>query len=871
MKLLSLAALAVLSQGILGPTAFAVTNSWNTGSGKWEIASNWTMGLPSQANSTLIGVTPAVGPATITIDSTTLLSNAINSSLTIFDLTIQGSSMGNRSLFINGNIISAPLLIDSSLTIHAHGSLLASNAYFNVGQPGLFIDGAMTALSTRIGTNLANANTAIGYQGNGSVTLADCLWYTGPMTIGSNENSNGTLTMNGQSQISLQNSLYLGLGSNSTGTIWANVEDAIQYDAPSNSFPFPTVIVGGYGSGQMTLSNRANWSAPPFSYIGANPGGQGTLSIAGGSVQGTGGSDGSTFYFGLDGGTGTVWVTGNANWINEIGSIILGINGGVGQMVQSNGLVQTTFMQVGNDGAGTGTLTVNGGTLNVGSCFVGEDSFSTGTVWVTGGQLLVTNMDVICPVSVSNGTFHALSLVIQGADAIGTPTRAALYLAGGTNILDQLTVAPSEVGQLWMSGGQLITTAGVSQVGSRGQGQLTISNGFWLGSALSVGVNANGTITFAGGSAIFTDVFDVGVFDALTNGFTGNLDLLLPDPSNTGTGTVWLTGTQLTTTNSPTYIGGRGIGHMTMSGGAWLAGEVDVGEFLYSQGTLTMQGGLLIVTNTPALVAVGGSGGGHMSASGGSVITESLTVGATNNSLGEITMSAGGLVTVLSNLTVGDCTLDGFAVIEMNGGTLYVTNAAHNAVLEIRNGLFELDSGTLVVDKLVATNPCSAIFDHIGGTLSVGTLILDPNGDLDGDGLPNGWEQAHGLDPLSSVGNNGADGDPDGDGYSNLQEYLAGSDPQNPLSTPLNPTPFSFTSIVRTGNNIVLTWNTVGGTTNQVQVSPGGVGASYSTNTFTNLGPQMFITGSGAVITNFTDTNGATNRPARYYRIRLVP
>ena len=33
----------------------------------------------------------------------------------------------------------------------------------------------------------------------------------------------------------------------------------------------------------------------------------------------------------------------------------------------------------------------------------------------------------------------------------------------------------------------------------------------------------------------------------------------------------------------------------------------------------------------------------------------------------------------------------------------------------------------------------------------------------------------------------------------------------------------------------------------------------------------MLITGSGNVVTNFTDTNGATNKPARYYRIRLVP
>ena len=40
---------------------------------------------------------------------------------------------------------------------------------------------------------------------------------------------------------------------------------------------------------------------------------------------------------------------------------------------------------------------------------------------------------------------------------------------------------------------------------------------------------------------------------------------------------------------------------------------------------------------------------------------------------------------------------------------------------------------------------------------------------------------------------------------------------------------------------------------------------------FINLGAQMFIGGSGVVMTNYLDVSGATNKPARYYRVRLVP
>ena len=46
--------------------------------------------------------------------------------------------------------------------------------------------------------------------------------------------------------------------------------------------------------------------------------------------------------------------------------------------------------------------------------------------------------------------------------------------------------------------------------------------------------------------------------------------------------------------------------------------------------------------------------------------------------------------------------------------------------------------------------------------------------DSDNDGLPDGWEWQYGLDPLSSLGDNGSTGDPDSDGLTNLNEYLFG-------------------------------------------------------------------------------------------------
>ena len=158
------------------------------------------------------------------------------------------------------------------------------------------------------------------------------------------------------------------------------------------------------------------------------------------------------------------------------------------------------------------------------------------------------------------------------------------------------------------------------------------------------------------------------------------------------------------------------------------------------------------------------------------------------------------------------------------------------------------------------TNACG-LFIRGGGTLNVTSLVLDPSLDADGDGIPNSWEQSHGLDPLNAAD---ASSDNDGDGLSSLREYQLGTDPVNASS------PYRITAIAREGNDIRVTWATVGGSTNVVQVSAGTTGGSY-TNNFSDLSPQLNILGSTVTSTNYLDLNGALNSPSRYYRIRLLP
>ena len=109
-----------------------------------------------------------------------------------------------------------------------------------------------------------------------------------------------------------------------------------------------------------------------------------------------------------------------------------------------------------------------------------------------------------------------------------------------------------------------------------------------------------------------------------------------------------------------------------------------------------------------------------------------------------------------------------------------------------------------------------------------------------------------------------ANADPDGDGQNNLAEFLAGTNPTNSASG------LEITAVTVQGSDVLVSWTTAGGYTNVVQAATGLPDGSYATN-FLDLSPLIIITGSGDAATNYLDSGGATNAPARYYRIRVQP
>ena len=91
---------------------------------------------------------------------------------------------------------------------------------------------------------------------------------------------------------------------------------------------------------------------------------------------------------------------------------------------------------------------------------------------------------------------------------------------------------------------------------------------------------------------------------------------------------------------------------------------------------------------------------------------------------------------------------------------------------------------------------------------------------------------------------------------SNLKEYLAGTDPTDGTSV------FSILGVDRQGIDLRITWATTPGKSYALQAAD---------DLLSGFDDIFAVTNTTGSVTNYLNIGGATNNPAHFYRVRLVP
>ncbi len=266
---------------------------------------------------------------------------------------------------------------------------------------------------------------------------------------------------------------------------------------------------------------------------------------------------------------------------------------------------------------------------------------------------------------------------------------------------------------------------------------------------------------------------------------------------------------------------------MTGSGSVWSNRYyLHVGDSGAGNSLVVSNGGAVVAGN---VVVAASASGATLTIDGGTLTADSLAV---PNSAGRVFLNAGVLNSAGTAVT--------------NGQQFVVGNGMASATFHLLGGVHSFNNGLRIRTNSFLTG-CGTITD---------TVVVDAGGSVTNNGILHA-QNGSVLEAYGRVINNGIIDLMDG--TTNFHSTFINN------GTIVNASYFHVATITQEGNNMRVSWPSVGGRSYVVEVADDLGGG------FTDPSPAIVVPGTSLSTTNYLDFGGATNAPSRFYRVRLVP
>ncbi|WP_035603120.1 autotransporter-associated beta strand repeat-containing protein [Haloferula sp. BvORR071] len=685
----------------LTPVVAHAQSTWNgTTSTAWNLAGNWSPGIPAESSNIIINNTTTNG---LTLDANHTIGTLTYGS--VEPLRVSGFTLNTQAantLTINSGLTANGAFTGVGPTFRGNFNI-ANNQTFTIAgtagnvttDAGLLIRGLTDVATTPSNGNIA-LNGTLTKEGIGQLCIIGSS-ITGPGSLIANAgalkfNAGGnqafTLLANGSANVTVNNSASLLISrnsgtfnvtrpiilNNSAGLVFGGNTDNTTFGSDftfngthtvnvSRNFTLTGAITTASSAITRTGGSILNLTGNISGFNGTLINTAGTLTIANafpGTLQQTTG--GSTTVNGLL--QGTASVTGGT----------LTLAGGVSTNVTATGGTLNLT------GPADGNVTVTNATLNSESNVGGSLEFTNSTLGINGSTpaVLHTPFDVVI-----NGT---VTVALSGGIPLATPFKVLSYdgsiigdetnftLAGGANAYRGFTFTNN--------------TAAKSIDLSVNAGAVT-----WTGAA-NANWDINTSANWSGSSDKFFQVDAVTFPSVASNKLISIVTTVTPrsitfenelgnDYALSSPGTAFITGTTSITKNGGgvTQLGGANgqnyTGPINVNAGTLRMGSRDA--FGLNSGITIASGGQIDINGqTPGTVATGGytytiSGTGPAPANAGALVNNGVAVNE-NAGVKNLILAADATLGGVGRFDIGYAGLGGFGTITGNGHTLTVTN-----------------------------------------------------------------------------------------------------------------------------------------------------------------------------------------------------